>query len=228
MLVISAKRGPSLLIQLITSLEGYAPRATTVLLERMTHKSVPKEPTQILPPIKIWAVANLACQGTTVVPEVLNCHLESVMQDSTAQVDKKQIHQPSMPVLLDIGVPWEAHTRYLVTVERTKMSSNREHARPALKVSTAMEPFLMQPTVAMVFSSQPHALKVTTVQMERNLHGSTSAQQVRSLGYSKLVKQYYSTRWSLTWVRSQSSMHYWIIIVVLHKSPLDWEWQGYK
>jgi len=111
-----------------------------------------------------------------VVPGVLRGHLESAVQDSSAQVDRKQTHQQSILVHLDITVPWEALIRYLVAVAPTRMSSNRRHVRPAHKVFTVMEPFLMQLTVAMECSSQHPVSKVTTVQMELNLLANASVQ----------------------------------------------------
>ena len=53
MLATSAKREPDLLLQQIMLPEAFAPRVTTVLLERMTQLSVLREPTQILLAIKI-------------------------------------------------------------------------------------------------------------------------------------------------------------------------------
>ena len=53
MLATSAKREPGLLLQQTMLPEEFAPRGTTVLLERMTQLSVLREPTQILLPIKI-------------------------------------------------------------------------------------------------------------------------------------------------------------------------------
>ena len=52
-LATSVKREPDLLLQQIMLPEAFAPRVTTVLLERMTQLSVLREPTQILLPIKI-------------------------------------------------------------------------------------------------------------------------------------------------------------------------------
>lgn len=103
------------------------------------------------------------------------------MQVFTVQEDRRQAHQLHILVRLDISVPGEVHTRYLVAMELTRMSSNEEHVRSAFKVITVMEPFSMQLTALMGFSSRPLVSKVTTVLVGLDLHGSTSVQDRKSV-----------------------------------------------
>lgn len=106
------------------------------------------------------------------------------MQVFTVQEARRQAHQLHIPVRLDISVQEEVHTRYLVTMELTRMSSNKEHVRSAFKVITVMEPFSMQPTAVMGFSSRPLVSKVTTVPVGLDLQGSTSVQQVMKVVFT--------------------------------------------
>ena len=84
------------------------------------------------------------------------------MQATTAQVGRRQKLHQSTPVPQDIIVLLEVLIRCLVRAENTKMSSNRDHARPAPKGFTVMQQFSMQHTVATACNSQAHVSKVIT------------------------------------------------------------------
>jgi len=176
MLVISARKEPPFQIQQTTSLGEYAQEGTIVPLEHMIHKNVLKEVFLIPLAIKISAAASRAHLASFVVQEDLNCHQGNVILDIFALVDRKQAHQLNIRVHLVIIVLWVVHTRCLAVMEPIRMNFSREHARSAFRAIIAMEQFSMLLTVVMECNSLLHVSRVTSVQVELNLLGNTSAQ----------------------------------------------------
>ena len=178
MLVISARKEPPFQIQQTTSLGEYAQEGIIVRLEHMIHKNVLKEVSLIPLEIKISAAASRAHLASFVVQEDLNCHQGNVILDIFALVDRKQAHQLNIRVHLVIIVLWVVHIRCLAVMEPIRMNLSKEHARSAFRATIAMEQFSMLLTAVMECNSLLHVSRVTSVQVELDLLGNTSAQPV--------------------------------------------------
>ena len=178
MLVISARKEPPFQIQQTISLGEYAQEGTIVRLEHMIHKNVLKEVFLIPLAIKISAVASRAHLASFVVQEDLNCHQGNAILDIFALVDRNQAHQLNIRVHLVIIVLWVVHIKCLAVMEPIRMNFSREHARSAFRATIAMEQFSMLLTAVMECNSLLHVSRVTSVQVELDLLGNTSAHPV--------------------------------------------------